>query len=640
MYEASNIQLLYGLLLLLIISVMINLYFFSNRLSASSIKKRFKKTLPLEIKKYLSSQEEASKDFSRHLQRKHLNKKAMRLRQAYLCIESKAVDQGIDSLEYWNLINAKLLLLLDVLVPAKAKVCAKQIREKITKIKELVSKSGKSKFANKAIESLSNFEQACLDDASDEVKLLSHSKKVDALLEKLENAMQRRIENSSDIHKSYSITSHKMLKQLRGAIEEGEKKVDEIEEHGAPPIDVSSLQENNKKMRDAVNKCRHQVYKIQENNEKVDAGVISYSDDGSEQSSQDDLYDLSEQIQKESEKEIDRLKGVVRDQHNVILELEESLGSVQSEVAPGEVELFDSNTKPTNEGLGGLKASLKDAENCISTLEKELLTLRKKLSKQKELSNEEVLAEPLSENSLKTLEQSVSVLEKEVAGHKQAEERSSLMMTYVMECLDAGSIEDVSLSIYQILADLGWKVGLIVKGDGRSLEIDPESCLNNKEKTLIKNMQIDEIDSSHAKNVIKFRHVNIAGKLQESNDGGADAKEVLRLIKASDKILEKMKSGQGLKKEKKRVEEGANLVKRLAHEVDTSIEKMCTRTEQELTSSFGQIQDLARAKGLSASQIASFKSLEQQAISVVKAENTERLKVKKKFLGVLNKLES
>ena len=107
----------------------------------------------------------------------------------------------------------------------------------------------------------------------------------------------------------------------------------------------------------------------------------------------------------------------------------------------------------------------------------------------------------------------------------------------------------------------------------------------------------------------------------------------------TDKLLAKIRSNQVIRQQRKRLQDSANTVKKLALDVDKTIDTINKRSRDSVSSSFGQIQDIARSKGLKASQIASFRNLEQQTLDELAADQSLRLKVKKQFLLILKNLE-
>jgi hypothetical protein len=209
--------------------------------------------------------------------------------------------------------------------------------------------------------------------------------------------------------------------------------------------------------------------------------------------------------------------------------------------------------------------------------------------------------------------------------------------------LDANSVEDLSLYVFQTLIDLGWSSALFINGGSRTLEVNPSGLLTEPEKILIKNMQVNEVDSQKSGTEIRFHYLNISGKIVATDSAFAAPDKhnsILQLLKTTDKIIGRIKTEHAHRKQNKAVQDCTNNIKKLAHEIDTTIDTIHRRNIDCVSNSFGQIQDIARSKGFKASQIASFRNLEQQTINELTADSSLRLKVKKQFLLILKTLEN
>ncbi|WP_096084964.1 hypothetical protein [Agaribacterium haliotis] len=647
-------DLAYILLALLMLSILINLRFIFEHSVRRVRKKIADKNAPNLVQKYCREQAQKSKSAHQNNQRYLLDKQCARIREAYLSIEAKALDRGEDSEAYWQLLSIKLKALLKIFSQAESrskKADDTYLLKRVADIRELVSRSPVSPSAERVLSGLAAFEQACHSGNSDKRKIAEHSQKLDRLYQRLNSASHRKIMQGASMHRDYSVASHAALKRLKQSLEDAEAKVEQLQHQQLAFDSADQFQRNSNEMRDGVNRCQHQLFRIQDGQDRINNIRVGEGEHFDGRGVGEELAELSEQIQEESEREINRLRSIIKDQRNLILDLEENLSRMelrnedQRDAPASETDherMLEQEDKQKQAAVSLVKSQLKDAENCIDTLEKELESLRNKYKEQKNQSIEELKKEPLHEQSLKEMEQTIDHLRKETDSHKRSEQLHQSLMNYMLECLDASSVEDVSLSTYQTLNDLGWKVGLIVKGEGRNLDIDPEQHINNREKTLITNMQLDEVDARLEKNVVKFHHVNISGKLSSAS-GAIDpdsVTEVLKIIKATDKLLGKMKSEQKIKHYRRQIDESSNSIKKLAHEIDQSMDRMCDRTEQSVSSGFVQVQGLARAKGLSGAHIASFKNLEQQVLEEIQGEKKQKLKMKKKFLLILKALDN
>ena len=385
---------------------------------------------------------------------------------------------------------------------------------------------------------------------------------------------------------------------------------------------------------DGINNYSDGVDKIAKQNRRASISIIASSDQDINKTNSE-LDEISEQIHAESEQEINKLRDIIKRQKQLIVELEKYNAEEHTK---------DNSDIPTLRALEieHLKSNLRNSENCINTLEGELNNLQKSYAYHKEHPANEPVTDPLSENTIKILESTITHLKNEVNDANEERKLHKSIIHYIADSLDANSIEDISLSIYQTLDDLGWHAGLLVHINNRNMEIDPEKTIKPNEKIAIKNMSLGEIESKDNHKTIIFRHQHIAGKivLKQATDATENNHtSILDILEISNKIIRRMENTNAYKNQKKNLQESSNTIKKLAHDIDTTINSMNKRTLASIESSFGQMQDIAHSKGLTPGQLASFKRLEEQTINEISADNSIRLKIKKEFLNVLKTLE-
>lgn len=637
-------QLVYGLLLLLIFSILANLHFVSRGLQKKMGARDLQKKLPELIKKFLTAQAQNTENARRHKQRSHLSKGVIKLRHAYLTIEARAIDKEIDSQDYWNIINANVQKLLDILTEQRANQPLKNIEKKINDIKEKINSSGKSQSKKAVLASLDKFHKACIEHSKNPEKLAHYNEKLESLLNKISSASYRKITEKTKLHNDYADDNQKTLTTLRQHVGMSSETAKNLADINPDDFDFSmnAFNKNQDTIMQSVQKYEDNLEKIKHGHNHANTTIIS-SSNHEVNNTNSDLDELSEQIQQENEIEIERLRDVIKGQKNIIVELEDSINVLEDQ----DPQKLPSKNVPATAtaanqvDITSLKNSLRESELCIDTLEGELNNLREQQQHHKSNPKDEPVTAPLTESNLSSLENTISQLKNEITEAKDTQDFHKSIMNFISESLDASSAEDISLSIYQALEDLGWKAGLMINGGAKTMEIDPAGLLKDREKTLIKNMQIGEVNSQKNGLSMQFHYINIAGKvISEEHSSNSDKNSsILSLLQAADKIIGKMKSSQLLKNQKKVLQDSANNIKKLAHEVDSTIETLNKRTKASVSSGFGQIQDIARSKGLKASQIASFKNLEQQTLNELAADNTLRLKVKKQFLLVLKSLD-
>lgn len=585
---------------------------------------------------FLLDQAEKTHHAPQHLERQHINKNILRFRYAYLMIEAKANEKTIDSIEYWNSLNSNLTKLLALLTKQADHNPMHEIEEKIAAIKLKLPESGDTEKTKTVLTSLEKFHKACLDQVQNPLKLAHQSKKLDDLLTKLTSASYRKITEKTSLIQTYASNNQPTIEALADHNQASKLAISNLKNINPDNylFDFNNLEKNQQTLADGVNNYSESVGKIAKHNQRTSISIISSSDEDIHKSNAE-LDALSEQIHAESEQEISKLRDIIKNQKQLIIDLETC--------STNECTIDDSNL-PTLRTLEieQLKNSLRNSENCINTLEAELHNLQKNYAYHKLHPSSEPVTDPLDENAMRVLESTITYLKNEVNDANEDRKLYASMIDSISDSLDANSIEDISLSIYQTLDDLGWHVGLLIHINNRSIEIDPEKTIKANEKFVIKNMTIGEVESKNDNKIIFFRHQHIAGKLALKDTSEAadnNHKSLLDILKISNKIIRRMENTNAYKNQKKSLQDGSNNIKKLAHDVDTTIHQMNKRTLESIENSFGQMQDIARSKGLTAAQIASFKRLEEQTINEISADNSLRLKVKREFLIILKALE-
>lgn len=640
MIEQSHFeQTVYLLLLGLILSILVNLYFANNRLRSKLQDKRIDKLRPQIIQQFLKDQADKTANARRHSQRNHLSKAVIAIRNAYLMIEHKAIERKIDSEEYWHLINSKVGKLLEIINEHQAAQPINALLDKIQGLRDKVVESGNTETTQSVLQSLDKFQTACLESSNDPIKLKKMGEKLDAIHKKLSSAAYRKVTEKTKMGAEFATANQEAISSMKASISRSEQAMKHLASINPDDFDFSfdKFNSNQQSLQQGLEAVENNVQAITKKSKAIEATIIKSSEQQVKNTNRD-LDELYEQIQEENEREIERLRTVIKNQKNIIFELEDGIARLE-EAQEGQ---GSANNIEQNKSIKQLKNCLRDAELCINTLEREVENLREQHKICEINLSEEPVTAPLDNNHLASLEHTIEQLKQEVQQAKVMHSMHDQSMKFLTDCLGANSVEDISLSIYQSLNDMGWDSALIIKADTRNMEINPDGLLTPREKALIQNMQPDEIDSKRHGEELRFHYNYLYGKLvSNSNDGLLDErqKHVLELLKITDKLLGKIKSNQVLRQQQKRLQDSANSVKRLALDVEKTLETMNKRSRDSVSASFGQIQDIARSKGLKASQIASFRNLEQQTLDELAADQTLRLKVKKQFLLILKNLE-
>jgi hypothetical protein len=174
------------------------------------------------------------------------------------------------------------------------------------------------------------------------------------------------------------------------------------------------------------------------------------------------------------------------------------------------------------------------------------------------------------------------------------------------------------------------------------MELAPQSSVSVRDKVLINNMQINEINPGND-GQLSFRFLNIGGIVRPATGEklhADDQTHIIEIMRIGDRILNYLATNSKVKTSAKNLDTTANLIKQTSLEMDKMLDENAKKTKKLVSGNFSQLQNMARAKGLGATHIASFHAVEQETLRQLEAENTLRLKLRKQFLALLNHVEN
>lgn len=633
-------SLVWGLLSLVILSVFVNLYLLQERIFKNSSRKKRLRETPAIVKSYLEDQTRKTKMVPRNQSLAHIHSEVVKLRSAYLAIEAKSLNWDIDSDEYWNIINTKLKQLYDLLTKQKMSKALSEVFGKVEAIKYEVDRSdSKNKNKDSVKKILEKFKLACMENADNPTKIKHYNDKLEALLKKFGDTRYRKLANKAGAYQEYSDSSSGTLQSFRSSIRSGDLHLRKIDTKGSEVVgdSLDKYRNNSTKLKKSITQYENDLEKVKGAIERASSGAVISASDVELSDTITQFDELSEQIQDANESEITRLRNVVKDQRVTIAEFETSLTLIEEE----EVLSVD---------FGILRRSLQEAEQCVSMLEDELERLKLKNLEAHNPSNtfqgedEKATSVPfvLSDASIEVLQKTIVDLESEISKSKGSEQRYPILVEFYRESFGAQTIEDISLLLHQTLTDLGADAKLLIFSPSRDIEVCSRGKIPDRNKILIRSMQVNEVNPNQKGGIVAFRFLNFGGVvspiLGKWTDGQMDV--VIDVLRNADKILDQVKSAQSNRVQKSKIDDCANLAKRLAGEIDRSLGEYLKRTKGTVEDTFGQVQDVARARGLNASQVASFKKMEKEALVMLASDDTLRLKTKKKFLQLIQSMES
>ncbi|TVZ38436.1 hypothetical protein P886_2803 [Alteromonadaceae bacterium 2753L.S.0a.02] len=621
------------LIVALVISVFLNLYAMnSGSKNAAALKG---KHIPNLVKKYLLDQQRKT-----HLElesgNRSLNNNAMRLREAYLAIEAKSIDRGENTEEYWNLINAKLTKLLAIYEKNKPLSLLKFIEEKIAMIHRELELAPPSVGKDSVVRGLHKLHSICIAHEHNAEKIEHISDKLSAVFFKLRSANYKSAAGKVAVHVKYTDDGHRLIEKIGDSVSNMMQRTSELQSAvGHENDSLTRMHEYSSQMKGQAHSLRDEYLGFKDDVQGLSNQLRDSATESEVNAIDRKIIDLSEEIVAASEKEIIRLKVIVKEKKAIIRQLEEQLSSPPNptnSVGAGNSEL------PTvkDSDLELLRKNLRESEQCIKMLEDELELLKTQTSKVHTDSAAN------QEHALLLLQQSITEANKELSDYRELLDRKDVIFDFLRECIDSSSPPDVALFLYQCLQDLGYDSELLVAAGDKKLELNREGKLSVSQKMLIDSVRIGEFNSSERGKKIVYRYRNFGG-VSRRTDGKAfrdnEKKSLADLFSICEKVFVAINEKNAQATRKHEVSKLVNSYKYLVSEVDAAIDKVLKNAQTNAQSNFAQATDIARRGGLNAQLIARIKSLEKEFISDLSAEELTKIRLRKSQLEILKKLE-
>ena len=635
----------------LILSILTNLYFVHNKTVIAAKNRR--NTPQRIILKFLSDQSHKSNTVDKHKNRQHLNKHIFSIRHAYLKVEEQSAKHSIDSDSYWNTLNQLLPRIFKNFLKKSPDILS-NIENHIASLKERIINNAPDDVAPTTLDNLDRLLKLCKSKAHDTSLLINLSGKISRLSHHFDDvnlSVASDIHNKNDesyqealevmdslgkCHEDNSLVMQRIKKRMQDYSDEFEK--EELIKN------LNKFQNENQQLKNEIESLKNQLEVSRSQIADRANFILNNGNDETNNNQGEELLDLAEQIQLANEQEIDRLRSTIKSQRSSICHLEDSLRKMEDakhEKSPRH-NLLDVSDDDSDKEVEKLKNTLKESERCITTLENELAEFKQLTNESRlHLANDEMLNPLQDTEEIDKLNLEIQSLSKQLQDSKEKDTISQILVNFTDDALNASSAEDISTLIYQTLLDLKLAPNLIIKGNKREIEITSAKQFDAKTRILINNMPINQLslDRSHRK--LNFRFANIKGNIEalELNDSPASTfQAATKVLRISNNLLNKFCNLQSDRDQKQKIDKCANLLKQVAYDLDKAYDTHLTRTKGQINSGFGQMQDIARSKGLSATHIAGFKSIEQETINELQADSVFRLIIRKKFLELIKQL--
>lgn len=639
-----------GLVTFFIINVIVNLFLinkiFEERQRARKLARQQKDEDKI-IREFLDQQHQQTRTYNRRQQKPAaLDKEVVYLRTAYMKVESNAVAYKIDTDHYWSYINEQLKKVIKAAVPQLLHKDAevKELQNKIALLKDKIrlipGKNNDPKINEKKeriISMLDNFSHQHVHSAGDRSRLKKQVNKIENLVQLFEDPALRRQYTLERRQKTYLKSSQKHLNKLQdnhrineNNIRSLENSLEKTRSAKAMEDELRRFKDDNGKLNLHVDQLKKELREFQERIGKRDTPSLFIEGSAEKKTDAVDMFSLSDEILSANEKEIDRLRGVISNQRRSIMDMEESLQNLQH--------LTNSESSDHKSEIEKLQRCIHESEICIGMLEQELEELKKDLDTIRH--NRDEIGITVAETS--QLGEELNTIKADLERALDKGQRGEAIVEFVREALQATSVEDISLLIYENITSLNYLPSLIAKTPERLIEMAQQSTVSTRDKVLINNMQFNEINPGRD-GQLAFRFLNIAGLIRPALGEEIDSDDqthIIEVLKITDRIIGHLAAAQKAKSSVKTLDNTINTIKQTSYELDKMLEESAKKTRKLVSNNFGQVQDIARSKGLGASHIASFSAIEQETLRQLEAENTLRLKLRKQFLALLNQLES
>lgn len=575
-----------------------------------------------------------------------LDKEVAYLRTAYMKIEDSAFAYRVGTDSYWSYINDQLKRAIKQTAPQLVHKNgeAKALQDKIALLKEkirLIPGKNDDPIVNekkmRIITMLDSLSYQHVHSIGDRNRLKKQIQKIEDLVALFENPQLRRQYTQEWRQKVYLQSSQKHLNKLHDNHLINQTNIQSLENALKKTPSMKGMEEEllrfkdeNGKLNLHVEHLKKELQQFQERMGNRDTPSLFIEHSTTKKKEGLDRYSLSDEIVSANEKEIDRLRDVITNQRRSIIDMEDSLQTLQS--------LSQYETSDHQSEIDKLQRCIQESEMCISMLEQELDELKKDLDIIRN-NRDEAGITPAEAGQLS---EELNTIKADLEKALDKSLRGEAIIEFVREALNATSVEEISLLIYENITRLNYQPSLIVKAPERFIEMSPQNSVSTRDKLLINNMQFNEINPGRS-GQLAFRFLNIAGLVRPSQGDEIDSEDqthIVEISKIADRIIGNAAANQKVKSSFKALDNTVNSLKQASYELDKMLDESAKKTKKLVSNNFGQVQDIARARGLGASHIASFAAIEQETLRQLEAESTVRLKLRKHFLTLLNQLEN
>ena len=239
------------------------------------------------------------------------------------------------------------------------------------------------------------------------------------------------------------------------------------------------------------------------------------------------------------------------------------------------------------------------------------------------------------QNELETLREELDESLEKLKNHDQ-------ILSFYNESIEANSIEDLAVLVYQSVEDLGCVPNMWLTLLGKEIHMSNSQPLPTREKVIINNMKVGETNLGSNGTSLKFRFKNIKGLLFAKDDSIVKDQysDVLAFLKYQDTLVDKVFGNKKNVKQLKKVESWTRSITLVAHDVDNTMDTQIKNAKDLMSTSFAQLAESIKSGKQEADFLKQVDSMERNALAQLSSDEMLKLKIRRQFLEILKRMGS
>ena len=595
-----------------------------------------------------------------------LDNKVVALRTAYLNVENKALDKTINSNQYWSIIDAGIIRLLKLFLP-QVYGKEKQINELENRIELLTQRIGKLQGnasgdnpLEDSIKSINSIIPTIKNNSKAQKIVGNYMQKMESAIDSYENTKDKS-EISKKIKASVgaidklkvSLTlqnkeAEETKQRISNLIKTREATVnsDEYDEEDEDLIDrlknaeyqLKEFQNKNAFLEKMIDKLKSKLAKIEKDEPEPSRAKPVFTvntKNSSEEESDEELDSLSSQVNEIAEREIDRLRSLVKEQDESMSDMSSEMSTLRKKVNENEkLEVFHEET------IGNLRKHVKESDSCIKTLEKEIVELNDEIFKEKKKNSHEI--DIYKSVDTKKLQNELETIQMELDDSLEKLKNHDQILSYYNESIEASSIEDLAVLIFQSVEDMGCVPNMWLTILGKEIHMSNSQPMPTREKVIINNMKVGETNLGMSGTSLKFRFKNIKGLLFAKDESiiKDQYSDALTFLKYQDTLVDKIFGNKKNTKQLKKIESWTRSITLIAHDVDNTIDTQIKNAKDLMSTSFAQLSEAVKSGKHESDVLRQVDSMERNALAQLSSDEMLKLKIRRQFLEIIKRMDS